>query len=134
MMTRTSQETSRVLVRTFFGIGLAVGLAVAVLADDVVLGVIAGATFIAVASSGQICGPGDDRRQPVRCLRGRRRGSLITGARDVATAGVPRTAHTARTWWTKNVAETARLSLGNGERHPSNTAVASDRQVSLLGL
>jgi hypothetical protein len=51
MMTRTSQETSRVLVRTLFGIGLAIGLAVAVLADDVVLGVIAGATFIAVASS-----------------------------------------------------------------------------------
>ncbi len=36
------------------------------------------------------CGPGDDRRQPARCLRGRRRGPLITGARDVATAGVPR--------------------------------------------
>ena len=51
MMTRTSQETSRVLVRTFFGIGLAIGAAVAVLADDVILGVIAGATFIAVASS-----------------------------------------------------------------------------------
>ena len=51
MMTRTSQQTSRVLVRTFFGIGLAIGLAVAVLADDVILGVIAGATFIAVASS-----------------------------------------------------------------------------------
>lgn len=50
-MTRTSQETSRVLVRTFFGIGLANGTAVAVLTDDVILGVIAGATFIAVASS-----------------------------------------------------------------------------------
>jgi hypothetical protein len=51
MMTRTSQETSRVLVRTFFGIGLAIGLAVAMLADDVILGVIAGAAFIAVAGS-----------------------------------------------------------------------------------
>lgn len=50
-MTRTSQETSRVLVRTFFGIGLAIGTAVAVLADDVILRFIAGATFIAVASS-----------------------------------------------------------------------------------
>jgi hypothetical protein len=51
MMTRTSQETSRVLVRTFFGVGLAIGLAVAVLADEVSLGDIAGATFLAVASS-----------------------------------------------------------------------------------
>lgn len=50
-MTRTSQETSRVLVRAFFGVGLAIGIAVAVLADDVILGVIAGTAFIAVASS-----------------------------------------------------------------------------------
>ena len=50
-MTRTRQETSRVLGRTFFGIGLANGTAVVVLTDDVILGVIAAATFIAVASS-----------------------------------------------------------------------------------
>ena len=50
-MTRRSQETSRVLVRIFFGIGLAIGLVVAMLADDVILGVIAGAAFIAVAGS-----------------------------------------------------------------------------------
>lgn len=47
-MTRTGQDTSRVLVRSFVGIGLAIGIAVAVLADDVILGVIAGAAFIAV--------------------------------------------------------------------------------------
>jgi hypothetical protein len=50
-MTRTSQGTSRMLVRTLVGIGLATGIAVAVLADDVILGVIAGAALIAVAGS-----------------------------------------------------------------------------------
>jgi hypothetical protein len=39
------------LVRTLVGIGLATGIAVAVLADDVILGVIAGAALIAVAGS-----------------------------------------------------------------------------------
>ena len=50
-MTRTRQDTSRMLVRTLVGIGLVIGIAVAVLADDVILGVIAGATLIAVAGS-----------------------------------------------------------------------------------
>lgn len=50
-MTTTSQGTSRTLVRPLVGIGLAIGIAVAMLADDVSLGGIAGAVLIAVAGS-----------------------------------------------------------------------------------
>jgi arginine repressor len=48
-MTRTQQTPSRAVVGTFTGVGLAIGIAVAVLASDVILGVIAGAAFIAIA-------------------------------------------------------------------------------------
>jgi hypothetical protein len=48
-MTRTPQTPSRAVVGTLTGIGLAIAIAVAVLATDVILGVIAGAAFIAIA-------------------------------------------------------------------------------------
>jgi hypothetical protein len=47
-MTRTQQTPSRAVVGTLTGVGLAIGIAVAVLASDVILGVIAGAAFIAI--------------------------------------------------------------------------------------
>jgi hypothetical protein len=48
---KTGQASSRLMVGTLFGIGLGLGVAVAALADDVILGVIAGASFIAITRS-----------------------------------------------------------------------------------
>lgn len=48
-MTRLAQRPSPVLVSTLTGIGVVIGVVVAVLTSDVILGVIAGASFIAVA-------------------------------------------------------------------------------------
>jgi hypothetical protein len=47
-MKRTDQGPGRVVVGTLTGIGLAIGVVVAVLASDVILGVTAGAAFIAI--------------------------------------------------------------------------------------
>ena len=47
-MTQTATKPNRVLVPTLTGIGLAIGVIVAVIATDVILGVIAGASFIAI--------------------------------------------------------------------------------------
>ena len=48
-MTRTAQRPSRVAVTTLTGIGVAIGVAVAMLTGDVIEGVMAGALFIAIA-------------------------------------------------------------------------------------
>ena len=48
-MTRTEQRPSPVVVSTLTGIGAVIGVSVAVLTRDVILGVIAGASFIAIA-------------------------------------------------------------------------------------
>jgi hypothetical protein len=48
-MTRTDLSSRRLLVTILTGAGIALGIAVAVLTSDVILGVIAGAGFIAVA-------------------------------------------------------------------------------------
>jgi hypothetical protein len=48
-MTRTEQGPSRTAVTTLTTAGVAIGILVAVLASDVILGVIAGASFIAIA-------------------------------------------------------------------------------------
>jgi ABC-2 type transport system permease protein len=48
-MTRTDLSSHRLLITILTGIGVALGIAVAVLTSDVILGVIAGAGFIAVA-------------------------------------------------------------------------------------
>lgn len=47
-MTQTEQGPSRAVVTTFTGIGVAIGVVVAILTSDVILGVIAGASFIAL--------------------------------------------------------------------------------------
>ena len=47
-MKQTATKPSRVLVPTLTGIGLAIGVIVAVITTDVILGVIAGASFIAI--------------------------------------------------------------------------------------
>ena len=48
-MTRIEQRPSSVVVTTLTVIGLVIGVAVAMLTSDVILGVIAGASFIAIA-------------------------------------------------------------------------------------
>jgi hypothetical protein len=48
-MTRTQQAPSRTVLGSLTGVGLAIGIAVALLTADVILGVIAGAAFIAIA-------------------------------------------------------------------------------------
>ena len=47
-MKETAANPKRVLVPTLTGIGLAIGVIVAVITTDVILGVIAGASFIAI--------------------------------------------------------------------------------------
>lgn len=47
-MKQTAAKPNRVLVPTLTGIGLVIGVIVAVIATDVILGVIAGASFIAI--------------------------------------------------------------------------------------
>lgn len=47
-MKRMDQGPGRVVVGTLTGIGLAIGVVVAVLASDVILGVMAGAAFVAI--------------------------------------------------------------------------------------
>ena len=47
-MTRTDLSSHRLLMTTLTGVGVALGVAVAVLTSDVILGVIAGAGFIAL--------------------------------------------------------------------------------------
>ena len=48
-MTQTATKPNRLLVPTLTGIGLAIGVIVAVITTDVILGVIAGASFIAIS-------------------------------------------------------------------------------------
>ena len=48
-MTRTDLSSHRLLMTILTGVGVALGVAVAVVTSDVILGVIAGAGFIAVA-------------------------------------------------------------------------------------
>jgi arginine repressor len=48
-MTPIEQRPSPVVVSTLTGIGVVIGVVVAVLTSDVILGIIAGASFIAVA-------------------------------------------------------------------------------------
>jgi ABC-2 type transport system permease protein len=48
-MTRTDLSSHRLLITILTGVGIALGIAIAVLTSDVILGVIAGAGFIAVA-------------------------------------------------------------------------------------
>ena len=48
-MTRTDLTSHRLLITILTGAGIALGIAIAVLTSDVILGVIAGAGFIAVA-------------------------------------------------------------------------------------
>ena len=47
-MTRTDLSSHRLLMTILTGVGVALGVAVAVVTSDVILGVIAGAGFIAV--------------------------------------------------------------------------------------
>jgi hypothetical protein len=47
-MTRTDQEPSRVVISTFTGIGVAIGVVVMMLTNDIILGVIAGSALIAI--------------------------------------------------------------------------------------
>jgi hypothetical protein len=47
-MTRTDSGPSRTVVGTLTGIGIALGIVVALMLEDVILGVIAGASFIAI--------------------------------------------------------------------------------------
>ena len=47
-MTRTEQRPASAVVPALTGIGVAIGVVVAILTSDVILGVIAGASFIAV--------------------------------------------------------------------------------------
>lgn len=47
-MKQTAAKPNRVLVPTLTGTGLVIGVIVAVIATDVILGVIAGASFIAI--------------------------------------------------------------------------------------
>jgi hypothetical protein len=48
-MTRTDLTNHRLLVTFLTGIGIALGVAIAVFTSDLILGVIAGAGFIAIA-------------------------------------------------------------------------------------
>jgi hypothetical protein len=48
-MSRTDQGPSQLTTTALTGIGVAIGVVVAVLASDVILGVIAGSAFIAIA-------------------------------------------------------------------------------------
>jgi hypothetical protein len=48
-MTRTEQRPSTVAVTTLTGIGVVIGVVVAMLSGDVIEGVMAGALFIAIA-------------------------------------------------------------------------------------
>jgi hypothetical protein len=62
-MSRTATKPSRVLVPTLTGIGLAIGVIVAVIVNDVILGVIAGASFIAISVGlVRLWTGGDDQR------------------------------------------------------------------------
>ena len=47
-MTRTDQEPGRVVVATVTGIGIAIGVVVMLLTNDVILGVMTGAVLIAI--------------------------------------------------------------------------------------
>ena len=47
-MTRTDLTSHRLLITVLTGVGIALGVAVAVLTSDVIIGVIAGAGFIAI--------------------------------------------------------------------------------------
>ena len=56
-MSRTDQGPSQTAITALTGIGVVIGVVVAVLASDVILGVIAGAAFIAIAVGLLRCGP-----------------------------------------------------------------------------
>jgi hypothetical protein len=49
-MTRSEQGPSPIVVGTLTGIGVAIGVIVAVMTSDVILGVIAGASFTAITA------------------------------------------------------------------------------------
>jgi hypothetical protein len=49
-MARTDLTSHRLLITVLTGIGVALGVVIAVLTNDVIIGVIAGAVFIAIAN------------------------------------------------------------------------------------
>ena len=64
-MTRTEQGPSRTAIGALVVVGFAIGILVAVLATDVILGVTAGASFIAVTVGGlRLWTGGGEERQP----------------------------------------------------------------------
>ena len=63
-MTRIEQRPSSVVVTTLTVIGLVIGVAVAMLTSDVILGVIAGASFIAIAVGMVRLWVGGDTQRP----------------------------------------------------------------------
>jgi len=63
-MTRIEQRPSSVVVTTLTVIGLVIGVVVAMLTSDVILGVIAGASFIAIAVGMVRLWVGGDTQRP----------------------------------------------------------------------
>ena len=63
-MTRTEQRPSPAVVTALTGIGVAIGVVVAMLTSDVILGVIAGASFIAITVGLVRLWVGDRTRRP----------------------------------------------------------------------
>ncbi len=63
-MTRIAQRPSPAVVATLTTIGVVIGLVVAILTSDVILGVIAGASFIAITVGLVRLWAGDGTRHP----------------------------------------------------------------------
>jgi hypothetical protein len=63
-MARIEQRPSTVVVTTLTAIGVVIGVVVAMLTSDVILGVIAGASFIAIAVGLVRLWAGDGTRRP----------------------------------------------------------------------
>ena len=63
-MTQTGQRPSPAVVTTLTGTGVVIGVVVAMLTSDVILGVIAGASFIAIAVGLVRLWAGDGTRRP----------------------------------------------------------------------
>jgi hypothetical protein len=63
-MTRIEQRPSPAVVTTLTGIGVVIGVVVAMLTRDVILGVIAGASFIAITVGLVRLWVGDGTRRP----------------------------------------------------------------------
>ena len=66
-MTNTRPEPSRTVLGTLTAVGAIIGIILAVAADDVIMGVIAGSAFVAVTAGALRLwygGPDHDRRSP----------------------------------------------------------------------